>query len=210
MRDVVDKVVKPETQSKGAGWALLHNRDDPKTAKHMISHAWDEDFEEFVGALKKERDIGNISGPVWICAFGLYQGGDSPTIGDQLGLDVKLGPFSRILQSKWVRGEGSMVAVFTSTCSLYTRMWCVFELFEAVENDVKICIASCQKVVRADVPSVENACCGNPNTQHMNNDERMIRRMILSSAGGFTRVQTHIEEIAFSDEAANCSFCTAM
>jgi hypothetical protein len=71
MRDVVDKVVKPETQSKGAGWALLHNRDDPKTAKHMISHAWDEDFEEFVGALKKERDIGNISGPVWICAFGL-------------------------------------------------------------------------------------------------------------------------------------------
>ena len=77
---------------------------------------------------------------------------------------------------------------------------CVFELFEAVENNVNICIASCQKVVRADVPSVKEARCGNPyKQQHMNNDERMIRRMILGSDGGLDSVQTRIEKIAFSD-----------
>merc|ERR1712217_986711 len=126
------------------GWALLQNSQTPLSPHYLISHAWSENFDEFVEAIVRsglgEDDV------IWICAFALYQNqdGHGPSIPDQLGLDVKEGPFSRILSTPTLKG---LISVHTSSEDLYSRLWCILELSDAAEHGVSISFAGDPEVI---------------------------------------------------------------
>ena len=69
MYEVVEKLIKPQTKGKGIGYALLLNSDKPLRAKIMVSHAWGEQYDHFVRAIKDSHS----KGPFWVCATAIYQ-----------------------------------------------------------------------------------------------------------------------------------------
>lgn len=131
MYEVVEKIIKPKTKGRGMGYSLLVNDKKPLRAKVMVSHAWGEDYERFISAL---QDSG-CSGPFWVCAMSIYQNGDIPklTIAKQLGPNPSTGPFSTVLKQSTM-----MLAVVTPDCDIYTRLWCVYEMFVAIHLGVKV------------------------------------------------------------------------
>ena len=66
-----------------------------------------------------------------------------PTIAQQLALD----PFAQVIKSPSVKAGKGMVAIHTVQCDLYTRLWCPFEMMQAVNCRVKIVAASSQKYI---------------------------------------------------------------
>lgn len=208
MREVVERIVKPATAGTGMGYALLKNEEKPLRARVMVSHAWDEEFHEFLQAIV---DSG-IEGPFWVCAFAIYQPEDLPhvTIEQQLGPHPSTGPFATVLKQADV-----MLAVLTGQCNIYTRMWCVLEMFTALQLGLPVRIAQYMRPYSQDVnmpflhqcaTAVDSAAarCGNPaNTP--NSDEIMIRQMIEAMPGGFLAVD-HAIEASRLDLLQKCNF----
>merc|ERR1712113_1210941 len=61
-----------------------------------------------------------------------------PTIQEQLDLD----PFAKVLQSRMLE---RMLAIHTTTANLYERLWCPFEMSQALSNTVRVAAAASQK-----------------------------------------------------------------
>ena len=87
--------------------------------RYQYQHAWDEPIFQFISCLEESGK----EGPFWVCAFAIYQNScdsDKPTIAEQLGPDPEFGPFATVLMD-----AESMIAVMTTLCEIYTRLWCV-------------------------------------------------------------------------------------
>lgn len=200
MRDFVKDIIEPATRGTGVGYALLTNKEKPLKAKVMVSHAWEESIRSFVEALENSKE----EGPFWVCGFAIYQNNDpneGVTISDQLGSDPEYGPFATVL-----RCVDIMLAVLTHNCDIYTRLWCVYEIFFAAKIGVDVELAShispvdlefgtidkdiCVSEAHNRVNSVE-ARCGAPGTS-ITDDERAIRETINA---GFKFVDKAVERI---------------
>eukprot|EP00928_Gymnodinium_smaydae_P071291 TRINITY_DN54917_c0_g1_i1.p1 TRINITY_DN54917_c0_g1~~TRINITY_DN54917_c0_g1_i1.p1 ORF type:complete len:627 (-),score=48.20 TRINITY_DN54917_c0_g1_i1:201-2081(-) len=192
MRDVVESVIKPETRGKGMGYALLKNILSPLRAQVMVSHAWDENYDDFMAALQRTT----AKGPLWVCATAIYQPEDLEdiTICKQLGSDPTTGPFATVLKQ-----ADEMVGIVTLNSNIYTRMWCVYEMFVALQLEVPVSMTQttiyCPTRGYQDAftdQCQEPACsqearCGNVN------DETSIRRTIEASPGGYVAVDLAVE-----------------
>jgi len=94
MRDVVETIIKPETAGHKIGLGLQRNFKSPLRARVVVSHCWDEDYDQFVQALE---DTG-LDGPFWICSFALYQHFDHHMpFEKQFGKDPFSGPYRDVL-----------------------------------------------------------------------------------------------------------------
>jgi len=134
--DITNSFVKPWTRNLGSSIALLMNSEKPLKAQVMISHAWGEDIiEAMVAILGKILAMDMpLDTAIWFCAFAQYQPGDEegdcgPGVQEQLALD----PFKRVIDSKPQYG---MLVIHTSRAELYGRLWCVYEVNEAISSDV--------------------------------------------------------------------------
>lgn len=113
------------------------------------------------------------------------------TIKKQLGPSPSSGPFSTVLKQ-----ADRMVAIMTDSCDIYTRLWCVYEIFTAMTLNVPISLASYNNITTSggssdamytnvvlDSSSKEistfSAECGD---QY---DKDMIQKEILEKVGGF-------------------------
>lgn len=188
MYDVAKHIIKPATQGKGMGYSLMKNQDKPLKANIMISHAWSEDYESFIQAIEDSGE----TGPFWVCAFAIYQPEDIPelTIEKQLGEDPKRGPFTVVLSQ-----ASKMLGIVTRSCDIYTRLWCVYEIYVAISYNVPINIVyTSEKQGDKTLGTVylnaglelsnvaiatEKAHCG------FERDAEMIRNEVKSLEGGF-------------------------
>merc|ERR1712007_335044 len=103
------------------------------------------------------------------------QDGHGPSIADQLGLDIKAGPFSQILSIPELQG---MIAVHTSYEDLYTRLWCIMELSDALEYGVQVSICGRPDVIARQLQQPADsvtAVCGPSGLLYMIDDTREIR-----------------------------------
>lgn len=130
------------TRQTGCGIALRMNPMEPLAAELMVSHCWAEDMQECKDALDEFRVQQNISqdAVLWFCAFSQYQAGHEPgdvgpTIPEQLALD----PFGVVVAH--VSSCLGMVVVHTSRAEIYSRLWCVYEIAEAVKSGSKVKVA---------------------------------------------------------------------
>jgi len=203
MREFVKQVLEPITNGLGIGYALFVNQGEPLKAVIMISHAWDEPLNQFVESI---LDSGE-DGPFWICATAIYQNNDKIlSIGDQLGAEVERGPFAVVLKHVTL-----MLAIITTGCDIYLRLWCVYELFIASKNrvDVRLCpyidasdlqygllkYDECIAKAGERVNSKE-ARCGNPESVP-NEDELTLRKTVEQSDGRFRSVDVAVELFRF-------------
>ncbi len=101
--------------------------------------AWGEKFEQFISALKN----GGTEGPFWICALSIYQNEDiaEVTIAEQLGPKPETGPFATVLKQ-----VDQMVAIMTQSCDIYTRLWCVYEIFIAITMKVPVSLLAFNEI----------------------------------------------------------------
>eukprot|EP01038_Epipyxis_sp_PR26KG_P012640 gene12640-16948_t len=208
MYDVVKSIVIPDTKGKGLGYALLKNREKPLRVRVMISHAWTESYSQFVSAICESE----IEGPYWICAFAIYQPEDIPevSIAKQLGTDPMRGPFATVLNQKETE---LMLAVITQQCDIYTRLWCVFEIFVAIQINLPVHVATFAEntgyggsdqlyhnaIVESSLIAVDSrkARCGNP-AKPPNMDELTIRSVIESIDGGYNTIDRVAEWVKFN------------
>merc|ERR1712008_242461 len=120
------------------------------------------------------------------------------------GPDPKFGPFATVLRCAQL-----MLAVLTHECDIYTRLWCVYELFFAGEHDVNVRLITHITHNSLNYGRVEEdigvneaknrvnstgARCGHPESK-LNADEIAIRKEINSTAGGFKSVDEVVEKI---------------
>ena len=189
MHDVVTKIVKPITAGTGTGYALLCNNDAPKRAKVMVSHAWQESFDQFLETVEQS----GLDGPFWVCSFSIYQNEDidAVTIQKQLGSSLSNGPFSTVLKQ-----SDRMLVLITPSCDIYTRLWCVYEMFVAITLNVPVSLAAFNAITTSGGGSdamyknavldssgkliiTKKAKCGNKS------DQLMIQNEIKKHVGGF-------------------------
>jgi len=129
------------------------------------------------------------------------------SIGQQLGQAVHRGPFALVLKN-----VGRMLTIITSGCDIYSRLWCVYELFIASQKGVNVklcpfidedalkygrleedeCIAKAGVRVNSDA-----ARCGNPSNPIINADELAIRETIEQLDGRFRSVDEAVEFFRF-------------
>eukprot|EP00435_Cladocopium_sp_Y103_P038666 s1491_g10.t1 len=157
------------------------NAHAPLKAQVMISHAWAEDVEELVSSLSswasRLQPLWDWDGvPLWCCTFAQYQpeDGAGPSLQHQLSLD----PFKSVIHSK--PKHGMLVA------DPYDRLWCVHEVDEALDSKLFVTAIGTYSLGGRTV-CTRKAKCGHPA------DEKRIRRVIESKAGGYERLDRTIK-----------------
>jgi len=211
MYDVVNKVIKPKTEGTGMGYALHLNQDEPLRAKVMISHAWGENYSQFLQALEQSQK----EGPYWVCSMSIAQNNDAEdvTIEKQLGPDPAFGPFATVLKQ-----ADSMVAIMTKSCDIYTRLWCVYEIFVAISLNVPVSLQSYNEITTSGGGSdamysnvvldstgkavvTSDAECG------YDGDKEMIQSEIFKQDGGFASIDDVVMWVRIKsliDDMPNC------
>jgi len=197
--------VLPQTRGSGCGIALAKNRGSPLQSQIMVSHAWAEDVQECGDAIAsffKRKSI-PADTPLWFCTFSQYQPGDEagdigPTISEQIGLD----PFKKVICSHGVRNGYGMIVIQTTKAELYSRLWCVYEIGEALENEVRVEPACSDayaeqvmaqfRVRRESAWAAQTSCARCSSAA----DEKMIRINVCVK-GGFDRLDKVIEDFRY-------------
>lgn len=194
IRDFVTKFVEPMTRGKGMGIALLLNADAPLEVNLMISHCWDENALGFFDDLESNALESEV---MFICFFSLYQNEDGwgPSIAEQLGTDIRAGPFAQVIKSFLPACgtlaaiaddeddasrdhdeddapptfRGRMLVVTNREVPLYSRLWCVWEVYNALAIDIPIDFTVRGELFDGCCPSCKFAHCDKPE------DEQRIR-----------------------------------
>lgn len=136
MHDMNEHFVIPWSARSGCGLALLLNKQG-LDARLMCSHAWSENVDECQEAVNTTAKDQNLCAglSMWFCTFAQYQPQDEcgPSIKEQLDLE----PFTKVIKSA---GVGKMIAIHTTAADLYSRLWCVLEMDEALSlsSDIEV------------------------------------------------------------------------
>mmetsp|Transcript_81892 Transcript_81892/g.210980 ORF Transcript_81892/g.210980 Transcript_81892/m.210980 type:complete len:603 (-) Transcript_81892:94-1902(-) len=119
VRTLVEQYIIPKTRGHGIGYALMVNQDEPKEVSVMVSHSWNENFEEFVDVLERTVHQDEI---LFICALAIYQCGDGagPNVEEQIGDDPHESPFVRTLSN--IRRKGKLAGCLWSPRGLLRQI----------------------------------------------------------------------------------------
>eukprot|EP00035_Acanthoeca_spectabilis_P028826 m.472255 g.472255 ORF g.472255 m.472255 type:complete len:727 (-) comp32385_c0_seq1:348-2528(-) len=128
MRDINRAIVKPLCSQHGTSLALVHSPDG-LAAEVFVSHAWGESFKHFSDCIFETYRTSVRKPTLWICTFALLQSDDPAVVAQQIGaVDAPLNdaPFTRAL-----RHARELLVVRNSTVDIYSRLWCVCEVYFA-------------------------------------------------------------------------------
>jgi len=125
---VVKEIIKPRTQDSDESYALLLNPQGVPV-KHFITHAWAEGFKQFARDLLKL----NLSGGLWICFLANPQTWHADDLDQLLGANAWMSPFAVALSE-----ADTVIAVRNPNLNMYTRLWCVFELYLAYTRGKRV------------------------------------------------------------------------
>eukprot|EP00929_Paragymnodinium_shiwhaense_P025705 TRINITY_DN1547_c0_g1_i1.p1 TRINITY_DN1547_c0_g1~~TRINITY_DN1547_c0_g1_i1.p1 ORF type:complete len:768 (-),score=124.15 TRINITY_DN1547_c0_g1_i1:208-2511(-) len=200
--DLNEHFVTPWTLGTGSGIALRMNADRPLDAELMVSHAWAEDIEECCQALRKVCKACGADGhrevmpctKIWFCLYAQYQAGGfpedpGPTLKEQLAME----PFATVIDA--VNERQGMLVVHTSAAEVYDRLWCVYEISEALQKQTETRPACSEKYLVSargkllDVLKVKTAHAKCSEAQ-----DTLILQGRIRKAGGFKR----LDEIIFN------------
>eukprot|EP00439_Symbiodinium_sp_Y106_P086391 s2122_g32.t3 len=174
------------TRNTGAGIALRMNPAQPVDATLMVSHCWGESMNECSEALEEFKSRQSIEPTcgLWFCAFSQYQAGDEledvgPTIAEQLRKD----PFGTVVRA--VANREGMVVVHTSKQEIYTRLWCVYEISEALAARTAVNIAYSMDYVSKHAANLDDMLRARTRDARCakDSDETYIREKVEKSGG---------------------------
>jgi len=133
MYDLCTEFVKPYTVGSGVSLAVLYNKHMPRKgrlANVFVSHSWGESFLSFVSYL--ESGVGGqtpltLDDVAWICTFSVCQNQTPEQIAAAISSPMD-SPFAQVLAK-----VDEVAVTFNESVSLYSRVWCVYEAFLALE-----------------------------------------------------------------------------
>jgi len=134
MYQVTEHFIKPITEKVGGmSWALMCN---PKghPCDLFVSHAWSEGLFEFARHLRRAWPW--RADHLWCCVLANPQCG---TVKELLDVPLDRCPFARALAA-----ASYFVVVPNATSSIYNRLWCVYEISEAMSQDKSIRIPTAE------------------------------------------------------------------
>jgi len=124
MRDINKDIIAPYCEATGQPCTRLLNPDGLRVGA-FVTHSWDEPFEDFVHSIKSVFSSWTHKPNLWICSFALTQ--RHGNLQGEIGvLPIPQSPFVQALrESEW------FVVVRNANTDLYSRLWCVCELWYA-------------------------------------------------------------------------------
>jgi hypothetical protein len=128
MRDINNRILKPLCNAQKKSFAL-HHSPGGLAADVFVTHAWDEPFGQFYESVTTAFRTALRPPTLWICAFALLQGDDKTVIAAQIGP-----PHAPLCDTPFVQALKSakkLLVVRNMTTDVYTRLWCVCELYYA-------------------------------------------------------------------------------
>lgn len=156
VREMVDTVLKasgpldngyPETFATSTRRSVALNKNSPRPIRWLVSHCWEEDFEQFfedlISLLGDKMKVSNDEG-IFVCFLCMFQGDDEDiemqvTQGSE---NIFKGCFAEILQSVKA-AKGALCVVPNENLrakgqGIYSRLWCGWEAAQAKKNRVHI------------------------------------------------------------------------
>jgi len=126
MHDVNREVIQPMCDSHGKCYAHIVNSSEHLKVDVFISHAWLENFDEFVESILTAFSMWTVQPNIWICATALIQSTDPSVVGLQVGASNDPGnaPFTKALAE-----AQKVLIVRNNVCDIYDRIWCCWELY---------------------------------------------------------------------------------
>jgi len=130
MYDINQLIVRPACEVAQKSYAHIVNDGAFLHVDVFVSHAWAENFEEFVNSVNRAFHLCPVKPTLWICAFALVQSSDPKVVQQQVGLnqDPNKAPFTKAL-----RKAEKVLIVRNRAVDLYSRIWCCWELAAAAE-----------------------------------------------------------------------------
>eukprot|EP00931_Biecheleriopsis_adriatica_P011887 TRINITY_DN11297_c0_g1_i1.p1 TRINITY_DN11297_c0_g1~~TRINITY_DN11297_c0_g1_i1.p1 ORF type:complete len:295 (-),score=46.48 TRINITY_DN11297_c0_g1_i1:64-948(-) len=126
MYDVNREIIQPMCNLHGKSYAHAVNGKLLLKLNVFISHAWLENFDEFVEAVLSAFSAWPVKPNIWICATALLQSTDPNVVAMQVGLssDPCNAPFTKALCK-----ANKLLIVRNRACDIYDRIWCCWELY---------------------------------------------------------------------------------
>jgi len=131
MHDVNSAVIQPICNAHGKCYAHVVNAEQLLRLQVFVSHAWLENFDEFVEAILGAFSAWTLKPNIWICATALVQSTDPGVVALQVGIGKNPcdAPFTKALSQ-----AEKVLVVRNHACDIYDRIWCCWELYHAYEN----------------------------------------------------------------------------
>lgn len=186
MHLVVSREIQPRTQSQGSSYALMR-RAEGLAANTFVSHAWSQNFGDFVESLLCALDLDDS---VWVCSFAMKQNEQHHAFLDNNWLAD--GPLSVALRSC-----KRCLLVVDPDVALMERAWCLLEIQMASVLGIPTCLHVHHKTslallkAKVQAVSLENA-------QATKRADSHFIKEILTSKDGCSRIDSRIR--AFVEE----------
>jgi len=146
--EIVKMSIIRKTSAARTSYARMVNWQNVRQIDVFVSHCWGENFSVFVdsvvGALETRIQAHEVN--LWICCFALLQNTQYEVVKKQVGTDLMDAPFEKAL-----RFAREFLVVRNAECDMYTRAWCVFEIFRARQLDLKITVCGPDKFTKENV-----------------------------------------------------------
>eukprot|EP00927_Polykrikos_kofoidii_P017322 TRINITY_DN17870_c0_g2_i1.p1 TRINITY_DN17870_c0_g2~~TRINITY_DN17870_c0_g2_i1.p1 ORF type:complete len:774 (+),score=114.27 TRINITY_DN17870_c0_g2_i1:84-2405(+) len=94
--------------------------------------------------------------------------GDEPSLLQQIGDTVSNGPFASVINAL-LRTNGRMIVVTNDACPLYSRLWCVWEIYCASLNGIPVDFVRRGRLFSSSI-SLRDANCSNKNDRQQIKD----------------------------------------
>mmetsp|Transcript_69417 Transcript_69417/g.212789 ORF Transcript_69417/g.212789 Transcript_69417/m.212789 type:complete len:552 (-) Transcript_69417:215-1870(-) len=146
---VVQNMIKPRTVDAGESWALQQN---PMglVATDFVTHTWGEGMKQFCESILDVHPQGGL----WICFLANPQTWPGEDLETLLGMNPWQSPFAIALKQ-----ANRVIAVRNHNVNLYTRLWCVFELYAAHTFEVPLEVVGPKQVEAPTENLGLNATC---------------------------------------------------
>mmetsp|Transcript_21735 Transcript_21735/g.70292 ORF Transcript_21735/g.70292 Transcript_21735/m.70292 type:complete len:445 (+) Transcript_21735:65-1399(+) len=130
MNDVNRRILQPICAKHHKSYAQVVNGSEFKRAEIFVSHAWAENFDEFVTAVNTPFATWPVKPTLWICALALVQSTDPELVAIQVGVgdDPSDAPFTKALKK-----VDRILVVRNRQVDIYGRIWCCWEMFIAYQ-----------------------------------------------------------------------------
>jgi len=179
VREAIRDFIAPATAHRvNVSYARLLNEGSMLPLDVFISHCWDCGLEELTGTT--DRVLGRRSPlpNLWLAVTALWQGGYTCFFGSCGSDALRQAPFQRAMHR-----AGSMLFVRSELVDPYTRLWCVWELFLAVQlgfpdRPGAFLVAGSNRGFESSEPVELEAC----STSHPEDRERLLKSMTRSGA----------------------------
>eukprot|EP00931_Biecheleriopsis_adriatica_P053555 TRINITY_DN3136_c0_g2_i1.p1 TRINITY_DN3136_c0_g2~~TRINITY_DN3136_c0_g2_i1.p1 ORF type:complete len:906 (+),score=124.55 TRINITY_DN3136_c0_g2_i1:35-2752(+) len=192
-RDIVARIIRPETSGRALGYALLKNSISPLRAAIMVSHAWDESFSDFTAALRHSEH----QGALWVAAAAIYQSEESV-------MHILSNPAETLNQV--LHHSECLLCVLAAGCNIFERLWCLYEMSSAMEMGLEVrttrkpkgfsaawsldqgFLATCSQPVDSRA-----AQCGPSSLPSRSPHEQALRRAIEMTPGSYEGINRSVE-----------------